>query len=205
MTPAPDELRIIAFDSTESMWEDNELTDGKIVILPSEGVMAICIRTDPADEADGEVQVHSLTRHKVDGVFGAAPDLTTIRDGRYASAVQVVQALVCQNGEGPRAPHYSTRYRLYDHFIPGRMRQREKYQAITADSSGVQQLWYSPDDTFVGYTVTGPRENVVGVHRDGTSIGTQATTADAEYELISYDLALTSIGEETQSAKKNED
>lgn len=185
---------------------NSEIQDGDIVLLPdpgpSQGLLAI------KAEFNGEMRIRKLTR-----ALGEVLDSRDVEENqqalaqpRYAPSVTAALAIVNQSND-TIIPYYSPRFRLLDHYILGRTRERKEYRhsaLISELSWKVLRVWYGDDaptpDNFVGLIFpSAPHGDLPaawfpthgsGLH-SGMSLGGFPDSHQAADELIRFDLAAT--------------
>jgi len=215
--------------AAEIVQNNHEIADGDIVLLPdpgpSQGLLAI------KAGFEGDVRIRKLTR-----VLDEVLDSRTVEEDRlvltqpyYADSVAAALALVNQSND-TIIPYYNPRFRLLDHYIPGRTRERRFYRhsvlvrTLVPGSKQpleVIQVWYGgPDEeevapgNFVGLvfsSLPGEQEQQTwspthgsGLH-SGMSLGRFPDSHQAGYELIRFDLAATATQPEVADPASVED
>lgn len=197
--------------ATDIVKHNHEIQDGDIVLLPdpgpSQGLLAI------KAELRGDMRLRKLTR-----ALDETPDPRTVEEDqealaqpRYAHSLACALGIVNQSND-TIIPYYNPRFRLLDHYIPGRTRQRESYghsvlvRTLPPGSNQVLevlQVWYGNElapGNFIGAvfsSLPGDQEqqawsptHTSGLH-SGISLGRFSDPDHAVSELIRFDLAAT--------------
>jgi hypothetical protein len=176
---------------------DEAVNDGDIIRLPRHGLVAV------ATVGEGHrVHLHCLTElGELSGTPGLDEAPVSLQEqGRYAHSVYCGISIINQTPDN-LIPYYNTRYRLLEHFVPHRTRERALYRFQRMPGDLVARCWYSPsgedqnEQNFVGLMFyTGRRATKLGwsaCHRKPQALGAFTDFYDAKEELIRYDQAAT--------------
>lgn len=199
---------------TDIAVKNDEIADGDIVLLPDLGP-SHCLLAIKA-KFEGELRLRRLTRAPWMRLTSGEPfDLDeglieknrqALAQPRYADNVAAALAIVNQSND-TIIPYYNPRFRLFDHYILGRTRQRELYRHSTLVSElswKVIRVWYGADaptpGNFVGLIFPAAAHGDLraawspthgsGLH-SGVSLGRFPDPYQALDELIRFDLAAT--------------